>query len=72
MNKGFESDSSARKRGRNSAAATRTALEKARKETLRESFRLGGAMLDLQRASNAAQRAIMDTDRAVRKAPAKG
>jgi len=50
---------------RRSSVSTLSALRKARNEALRESFRLGGAMNDLQRASDDLQSTMVDLDRAV-------
>lgn len=50
---------------RTGAKALRDELEAARAEALRESFRLGGAMLDLQRAADDLQVTMIELDRAV-------
>jgi hypothetical protein len=50
---------------RTGARALRSKLEAARAEALRESFRLGGAMQDLQRASDDFQVTMIELERAV-------
>jgi len=56
------------KRNRNrrtGARSLRNELEAARAEALRESFRLGGAMQDLQRSADDLQVTMIELERAV-------
>jgi hypothetical protein len=50
---------------RKSTNALRAEIEKARNEAVRESFRAGGALADLQRASDELQVTMIEMDRAV-------
>jgi len=53
------------KRNHGSGKKLRAKLEAARNEALRESFRAGGAMADLKRASDELQVTMLELDRAV-------